>query len=235
MEATPPVPINSPAGNADYPDLLFLAAKSQDLINKQVESYRHHQSNSATVLTLLAVFLPFFLNGLSDSALPIKYASVLPTALIVAAILILLQIFRSQPLDQSFAHTEFLSLINESYEQILLFEIGANTQSFAANSPITARANAQYNRALLLTVIAVILSAGLLMADKFVDSPKQVQEVHLTNLTNMNRPETAARPTTPAPRPIRVLPNVPPERRERLNEGVERDNNRNTPARPNNP
>ena len=211
---------------SDYPDLLFLAAKSSDLINKQIESYRHQQGNSATILTLLAVFLPFFLNGLTNSVSLIKYLSVLPTGLIIWAVLLFLFIFRSAPLDQAFSHTEFQRLINETYEQILLYEIAANTQSFTSNSATTAKANNRYNLALVLTVIAVIVSAFLLMADKFVESPKQVQEIHLTNQF-MNTPRTTpAQPSTstPIPRPPRVLPNVPPAKRERLNEGVTRPN-----------
>jgi hypothetical protein len=50
-------------------------------------------------------------------------------AFFIVAILLLLSLFRSKPLDQAFAVVKYKELLIKSYKEILLYEIDANSTS----------------------------------------------------------------------------------------------------------
>ena len=60
----------------DLKDLEFLAEKSKEFIDKQISAYRQKHSNAGSVIAIIALFIPFFLNGLDESFLIIKLISV---------------------------------------------------------------------------------------------------------------------------------------------------------------
>lgn len=120
----------------DFKDLEFLASKSREMLEKQVASYRQKHSNAATIIGVTALFIPFFLNGLENAYNIIKYLSLIPIGILVWAIILMLGVLRTKLLFQFFSVDKFKDLVNTDYEQILLFEIGANNDSFRDNKPI---------------------------------------------------------------------------------------------------
>ena len=62
----------------DLKELEFLAEKSKELLLKQTTSYRQKHSNSGTIITVLALFIPLFLSGLNNSIFIIKVLSLIP-------------------------------------------------------------------------------------------------------------------------------------------------------------
>ncbi len=153
----------------------YLAEKSGQLLEKQIESYRQHRSNSGTIIGIIGVFIPFFLNGLADSYFEIKLLSLLPIAIFLWAIILFLRTLRAQPLDQSIAVKKFREIINKEPEDLLTFEIGVNIDSFEANTSITNRSVKTFNNAILLTAIGIIISVLLLVSNQFF-KPNKITE-----------------------------------------------------------
>lgn len=198
-------------------DLEFLAEKSNQLLDKQITSYRQKHSNSGTIITVLALFIPFFLSGLDNSYLIVKILALVPIVLLVYAIVLLIQVLRSKPLDQGFHVNKFDELVNESYEDILLYEIGANKISFLDNQNITEVSNNKYNRAIKLTVISIILSTSLLLINEFFKPQQNPIDVKIINPVNMSNDNNSNSGNNDKKR---VIPVVPTKDRTNLNEGV---------------
>ncbi|KOP38883.1 MULTISPECIES: hypothetical protein [unclassified Flavobacterium] len=203
----------------DLKDLEFLATKSKELIERQVASYRQHHSNSGIIMTVLALFIPFFLNGLGDSYLMIRILAIIPTGILIWAIILLIQVLRSRPLYQGANFKLIDELVNDSYENILLSEIGANKDSFNDNEQITAKYNSQYNFAIKLTLVAIVLSTLLLFSNQiFRPTNKKISK---QIIMPDNKKKDEKKTTTPKlePQKIRVIPVITQERRVTLNEG----------------
>ncbi len=198
---------------SDLKELEFLASKSKELVEKQVESYRHKKSNAGTIIGVISLFIPFFLNGLGDANFLIQYLSILPIGLLAWSLLLMLKVFRTELLYQFFSVEKFKDLVNKDYEKVLLYEIGANNDSYRDNEPIDVLANKNYNFGIKLTTISVLISIALLLTNNFSKSEQQLLKVHIVNLTAMSD-KGKDKP--------RVIPTVPPRDRGRLNEGVDR-------------
>jgi len=159
----------------------FIANKSKDFIEKQISSYRQKQSNSGTIMAIISLFIPFFLGGLDDAYLIVKIISIVPIGLFVYAIFSFIEVLKSRPLDQGFHTKKFQELVNwNDYKKVLLYEIGANHSSFNDNTLKVDNANDSFNKGIKVTTIAVLLSIGLLLTNKFfkpkkIDDPIKVQ------------------------------------------------------------
>lgn len=167
----------------DLKDLEFLSSKSSEFIEKQISSYRQKHSNSGSIITIIALFIPFFLSGLDNSFISIKLLSIIPVGLLIWAIILLIGILRTKSLDQGFHVDKFKELVNKPYQEILLYEIGANVSSFKDNEKITNKTNIRYNLAIKLTVMAIIISTSLLLINKFYQ-PTQEDKPIKVQLTN---------------------------------------------------
>ncbi len=149
-----------------------------------------------------------------DDAYPIvQYLSLIPIGLFVWAIILMLGVLRTKLMYQFFAVDKFKDLVNTDYEKILLYEIGANNDSYRDNKPIDLEINKNYNFGVKLTTISIIISVGLLLANNFWQPEKPATKVQLINTDNMqiNHEEKP-----------REIPTVPPSDREKLNEGVDK-------------
>lgn len=206
-------------------DLEFLADKSHQLLDKQITSYRQKHSNSGIIITVLTLFIPFFLSGLDNSYTIVKLIALLPIILIVWAIILLIQVLRSKPLDQGFHVDKFDELINKSYEDILLYEIGANKGSFTDNQKISELSNNKYNYAISLTVVSIILSSSLLLTNEFFKPEEKPTEIKIINPINMsNEKDNQNSGNSGNNEKKREIPVVPPKDRTQLSEGVNNPN-----------
>ena len=199
----------------DSKDLEFLAAKSSDFIEKQLNSYRHKHSNAGSIITIIALFIPFFLNGLDNSYLLIKICSIIPVVILLWAIILLINILKTKSLDQGFHINKFDELINKSFEEILLYEIGANKSSFEDNQKIIDKTNVNYFVAIKLTVIAIMFSTSLLLLNKFY---KPVESDKITKVEIIKPKTMSVQNNNDDPKPDRTLPFVPPVDRTNLND-----------------
>jgi len=198
---------------SDLKDLEFLAEKSKEMVEKQIESYRQKHSNAGTIIGVIALFIPFFLNGLDNAYSIVQYLSIVPIGLLVWAIILMLGVLRTKLMYQFFSVDKFKDLVNTDYEKILLYEIGANNDSFRDNKPIDENVNNIYNFGIKLTTISIIISVGLLLANNFWQPEKPATKVQLIKTDKMEN-NNEEKP--------REIPTVPPTDRERLNEGVDK-------------
>ena len=98
----------------------------------------------------------------------------------------MLSIFRSKPLDQAFNISKYKELLTKTYNEILLYEIDANLHSYAINKLITSNGSKRYTRRVSLTIIALLFSIVLIMANKFIkikEGPAKIQVVNIEKLT----------------------------------------------------
>ena len=169
----------------DLKHLEFLAVNSKEIIEKQVDSYRQQHSYAGTIIGATALFIPFFINSLDSHYIWIQLIIIVPTVLFISAILFLLSIFRTKPLDQAFSVTKYHDLLNKNYKEILLYEIKANSNSYTLNKKITEKGNKLYDVGLKLTTIALILSIALILVNKFImieEGPTKVEVVNPAKL-----------------------------------------------------
>lgn len=165
----------------DLKHLEFLAVNSKEIIEKQVDSYRQQHSYAGTIIGATALFIPFFLSSLDNSFRVIQFALIIPIALFIWAMLLLLSIFSTKPLDQAFSVSKYKDLISKSFKEILLYEIEANTHSYTLNSTITGKGNKRYATGIRVATIALLISIILMMANKFLKIEKAPQKVQLVS------------------------------------------------------
>lgn len=215
--------MNKTEKNEDNSDLEFLASKSNEFIEKQISSYRHKHSNAGSIITIIILFVPFFLNGLDNSNLLFKICSILPVIILLWAIILFINILKTKSLDQGFSVNKFDELINKSYEEILIYEIGANKSSFIDNQKILDKTNVSYFFAIKLTVFAIMFSSVLLLTNNFFKKEKEkVTKVEIIKPKKMKQendnPNVDRNDETPSTSPDRSIPYVPPTDRTNLND-----------------
>ena len=157
--------------------LEFLAVNSKEIIEKQVDSYRQQHSYAGTIIGATALFIPFFLSSMDNTTRIIQFISVVPIAFFLWSILLLLSIFRTNPLDQAFSVSKYKELLTKSFKEILLYEIEANAQSYRINLIITEKGNKRYATGIRLATIALLFSIVLMMANRFITLEKEPTKV----------------------------------------------------------
>jgi len=150
----------------DVRHLEFFAVNSKEILDKQVDSYRQQHSYAGTIIGITALFIPFFFTSLGTFHI-IRYVSVIPIALFIWAILLMLNLFKTKPLDQAYNVEKYEELLTKTYKEILLSEIEANLHSYAKNKIITEKGNKNYVRAMKLITIALLFSILLIFANQF--------------------------------------------------------------------
>ena len=92
----------------DLRHLEFFAVNSKEIVEKQVESYRQQHSYAGTIIGAIALFIPFFMNSINATYQIIQFILLVPVVLFIWAILLMLNIFKTKPLDQ-----EIIDAINK--------------------------------------------------------------------------------------------------------------------------
>jgi hypothetical protein len=165
----------------DLRHLEFFAVNSKEIVEKQVDSYRQQHSYAGTIIGVTALFIPFFLSSLVGTFIVIQFISVIPIAIFIWAILLMLNIFKTKPLDQAYNVGKYHELLTKTYKEILLSEIEANTNSYSKNKIITEKGNKDYTTAVRLTTIALLVSIVLLFTNQFFKIEKVPTKVQVVN------------------------------------------------------
>ena len=169
----------------DLKNLEFLASNSKEIIEKQVDSYRQQHSYAGTIIGVVVLFIPFFLSSFDTTFKITQYISIIPIALFIWAILLMLSIFRTKPLDQAFSVNNYQDYLNNTYKDILLNEIESNTNSYNRNLIITDRGSKRYTIGVSLTTIAFLISIVLLLANQFIKMEKGPTKVQVVNANKL--------------------------------------------------
>jgi len=191
-------------------DLEFLVEKTKELLDRQLDSYRSNHSKAGSLIGISSIFLPVFIFIVDKASWEIQFLSVLPLFLFAYSLFVIIQVLRSRPLDQGFKPEKLDDLVNEDYEKILLYEIGAKRDSFTDNITILEKQNKRFNSGLVTTIIAIAISILLLFGNIFINNQ---------NSFKMDEKEKK-QITTSSSKKKRVIPSVPKVDRIQLNEGV---------------
>ncbi len=170
----------------DLKQLEFIATNSKEILDKQVDSYRQQHSYAGTIIGITALFIPFFLSSLGAFHF-IRFVSVIPIALFIWAILLLLNLFKTKPLDQAYNVEKYQELLTNTYKEILLSEIEANLQSYNKNKIITEKGNKNYIRAMKLITIALLFSIVLIFTNQFFKIEKVPTKFLIVNIKNTTK------------------------------------------------
>ena len=203
---------------SDYKDLEFLADRVRELLDRQISSYRTNHTKAGTIIGISSVFIPVFLFIIEKSPKIIQLLALIPIVIFLYSIILMINILRSRKLDQGFNQNQFDKLVNQDYEKILLYEIGAKKNSITDNQKITDKQNNRFNRGLIATVIAIIFSITLLLSNLIINQNNNTMSDETKNETPQtpNDGESDVSKTTD-----RVIPDVPKDERMPLNEGYE--------------
>jgi len=169
--------------------LEFFAVNSKEIVEKQVDSYSQQHSYAATIIGVTALFIPFFLSILVGTFIVIQFISVVPITIFIWAILLMLNIFKTKPLDQAYNVEKYQVSLTKTYKEILLSEIEANTHSYSQNKIITEKGNKHYITGVRLTTIALLFSIVLLFTNQFFKIekvPTKVQVINTKTATKYN-------------------------------------------------
>ena len=169
----------------DLKNLEFLASNSKEIIEKQVDSYRQQHSYAGTIIGVVVLFIPFFLSSFDNTFKITQYIAILPIALFIWAILSMLSIFKTKPLDEAFSVKKYQDFLSKTYKEILLNEIEANTKSYNQNLIITERGNKRYTTGVSLTTVAFLISIVLLLANQFIKMEKGPPKVQVVNINKL--------------------------------------------------
>jgi len=167
----------------DLKSLEFLSSNSKEIIEKQVDSYRQQHSYAGTIIGVTVLFIPFFLNSFDGTFQITQYISIVPIVLFIVAMLLLLSIFRTKPLDQAFSVGKYHDFLNKTYKEILLNEIDANVRSYNKNISVTEKGNKRYTLGVNLITIALLISIVLLLANQFIKIEKAPTKVQVVSAT----------------------------------------------------
>ena len=170
----------------DLKQLEFIATNSKEILDKQVDSYRQQHSYAGTSIGITALFIPFFLSSLGAFHF-IRFVSVIPIALFIWAILLLLNLFKTKPLDQAYNVEKYQELLTNTYKEILLSEIEANLQSYNKNKIITEKGNKNYIRAMKLITIALLFSIVLIFTNQFFKIEKVPTKFLIVNQCRLDK------------------------------------------------
>lgn len=147
--------------------LEFLAEKSSRLLNEQINGYRQQPAKSATIITLLVLFIPLYLNGFEESSCSMKIIALIPTILLIITIILLVLVLKRRSLSIGNNGETIIASAGKSYTDVLKEEIGANTTSYKLNLEHITKSDKLYSRAINLTLISIILATIVLLINQF--------------------------------------------------------------------
>ncbi len=199
---------------SDFKDLEFLAERAKELLDRQISSYRTNYTKAATIIGISSVFIPVFLFFIEKSPKIIQFISVLPILIFLVSIVLLIIVLMSRQLDQGFNQNQFDKLVNQDYESILLYEIGAKKDSITDNEKIVEKQNKLFNKGLIATIVAILLSILLLITSILINNNSTMAKTTTTQTSKDVKPDVLKTK-------VRVIPQVPQKERMPLNEGYE--------------
>lgn len=206
-----------------HKNLEFLADRAKELLDRQISSFKSNHAKAGSVIAVIAIFTPMFLFLIEKSTLVIKLISIIPVGLIVISIIYMIGILRAKKMDQGFNTDQFDKLVNESYEDVLLYEIGAKRDSYIDNEQITKKQNENFNTGLNYLVVAILLSFLILIGNGLTETKSY------NNMSKDNNPKKEQSvPKDKAEPQKKTIPKVPKNERTQINEGKEKESNKDS-------
>ena len=155
-------------------NLEFLVIKSRDLLQEQLKSYDSANTKAGVLISISALIIPIAIAFISSSdTLPIiKYLTIIPIVLMIIALIFLLKVLMPKGLDHGFNFAQFQKQIDNTHKDLLLYEIGANQDSYADNDPIVKRQNKNFKTGIKLIFCSTIIVFVIVTISLFVSKPE---------------------------------------------------------------
>jgi hypothetical protein len=192
----------------------FLVTKSNDLLSRQIDTYRAIQTKAGVFLGIISVFLPLFLFLADKSKDFIILLSVIPVLTVGWGLVEIINILKAHDLFVGVNEDEFDELINEKLRDVELFEIGANKISIKSNDKIISKLRRKYQRAVWAMLVSISLSILILTFEIFLnkDHKDQKDKTIIKNTVIMgDKDKSGTKKDT--------IPKVPVSKLKTLNEG----------------
>jgi len=164
-------------------NLEFLVLKSRDLLQEQLKSYESANNKAGILISISSLLIPItitFISG-SDTLLFIKYLTIFPIGLMIIALIFLLKVLMPKGLDHGFNFGQFEKQINNNYKDLLLYEIGANRDSYAYNTKIVTRQNKNFKKGIKLIFSSAIIIFVIVTVSLFISKPESNEKIIKNN------------------------------------------------------
>jgi len=115
---------------------------------------------------MLAIFVPLFFSAISNANICIKWLSILPLIAMLISVILMLIVLKPRYIYNGFNINELDELANKSNEDILKFEIGANSSAYKENKVIVKKQQNLFTFGLYSAVFAIFASMILLFINQ---------------------------------------------------------------------
>lgn len=177
-------------------NLEFLVIKSKELIVEQLKSYENSTNKSGILISISTLFIPLAITFISDNNdyLLVKILSVIPIGLTIIALIFLLKVLKPKELSHGFNIDQFESQIDKSYDELMLFEIGANKSSYKDNFTVITEHTSYFKKGVNF-IFAGSISIFLLITLKLFSEnseDKKYDKIYINELNIKKMAETTS-------------------------------------------
>lgn len=177
-------------------NLEFLVLKSKELIQEQLKSYENSTNKSGILISISTLFIPLAITFISDnnSCLLVKILFVVPIGLTIVALIFLLKVLKPKELSHGFNIDQFESQVDKSYDELLLFEIGANKSSYKDNSKVITTHTSYFKKGVSFIFAGSIFIFLLITLNLFLENleDKKFDKIYINELNIKKMTETTS-------------------------------------------
>jgi hypothetical protein len=148
----------------------IIANKSKELLNYQVSAFDSNYGKAGTFISISSLFTPlaFSFYDKFDNNLLTIIIFFIPIILNLIGLYFLVKVLIPKKLNFGIGIQEFDQLLNKNYEEVKLFEIGANRTSFNENKIKLDKQNKYLRRGLRLIYISAISLALIFLTQTII-------------------------------------------------------------------
>jgi hypothetical protein len=141
----------------------FLAKKSNDLLERQINSKRSIVSTVGIIISITSVYIGIYFSLVSQKNVLVKFISFLPVILFSIAFVYFFNVLNVKKLYQGFKETELDSLLNKEIDNIYKFEIAVNQKSISKNLDKLNKIENSYKTGIYFVLFGVLLTFIILI------------------------------------------------------------------------
>jgi hypothetical protein len=148
----------------------ILAQKSRELLADQLNSVDTNNSKAGTFIAISSLFIPisFGIIDKMDVSTLWLFIFFIPIGLNLLGLFFLVQALFPKKLFHGMNFNEFDRLINEDKNEVYLFEIAANRDSYRDNKNVLKKQNKDLKNGLLTIYLSAVILALLLLLNNLI-------------------------------------------------------------------
>ena len=166
--------------NLDKDTLRLISERARTVVDAQLESIRSKQSFAGTIIGVVSLFLPFFLNYISESGFYFKFLTLLPFSLFLIVLVLMLLVLTAKPIGRTMRPDKFEEMVSRKVEDAYAYDISYSKQAFNLNIRQYNTINERYNIAVWLTIVGVVFSTVMLFVSNLCrNNTEQIQKIEI--------------------------------------------------------